>query len=1469
MRPWTTGFLAWGLLMLVALTMPPATADSTTVMNASLPGAAEGTSAVWDGHDVYVFGGRTLGATDRIVRYNITTDTATTMNARLPSSRYGTSAVWTGANAYVFGGSADGTQIVRYSPSTDTVTVMAATLPTARWDTSAVWDGQNAYVFGGSLAGGDSNEIVRYNPSSDTATVMTATLPSGREETSAVWSGTYAYIIGGYNTTNGDALNEIVRYRPSTSNVTVVSATLPSARYLTSAVWDGHRVYILGGYAGGVTGAIVGYDPTTDAVTAMNATLPTARRGMGAAWDNKNAYLLGGYDGNTYLTQIVRYSLEPGGPVNASASRGPGVGQLTLTWGAPDTNTYSAGPLTYRVYRSNTSGGAYQSVGTTSGLNYSDSGLPNNATRYYKVSASTAAGEGPLSAETNATTFGVPSSPRSLVVSAGPGSGRVALTWQAPASDGGRAVTNYTVYRGPTSGSETLLATIGNATSFNETGLPNGTTYSYRVSATNVVGEGSTTGSASNSTLPGPPLAPAAATGSGPRNLTVSWTPPDPNAAPVANYTIYRGNASGSEAFLARLGNVTSYGDTGLANGSAYYYRVTATNAGGEGPSSDEVSATTLPAAPVNVTATAGPGAGEITVTWAPPTGNGDVPVTGYSVYRGNTSGSEVFLASLDDVTDYRDSALPNNATRFYRVTATNAGGEGSRSAEASAATFALPGAPRNLTASAGAGAGQVAVAWQAPASNGGTAFTGYNIYRGPSNGTETLLTTIGNVTMFTDSGLPNGTTYSYRASASNVAGEGSLSNPSSNTTLPGPPLDVTTTTGPAQTISLSWNPPAPNAAALRNYTVYRGNASGAETLLVRLGNVTSYTDTNLPNGSVRYYKMTATNGGGEGAASSEVTGTTRPAAPRNLSVSTGPGAGNLSLTWLPPADNSNAPITGYEVYRGNSSGFEALLATLGNTTSYADTGLPNNSTRYYKVSAINAGGEGPRGAGANGTTFNVPSAPRNLSATRGPETGQITVAWQPPASTGGLAVEAFKVYRGASPGSETFLTQVGNVSTFTDTGLPDGTTFAYQVSAANGAGEGASSSEVNGTTPGLPSAPRNLTAAAGAGAGQITLSWVAPPDDGGQALSGYEIYRGTASDALSPLTTVGTQTAYTDGSLPAATTYYYSVSAFNIIGEGPTSGIASATTFRVPSAPGSVLTTRGPGAGQITVTWQPPSSNGGMAVTNYKIYRGTTHGQSVELAVVGNVLTYTDSSLPTGATRYYRVAAINPVGEGPLSAEVSGLSPTFPSSPRNLAASSGPAAGQISIAWLPPNDSGGITVLHYRVYRGVPGGPVAYVADAFGTNFTDTGQGEPTQRGEGAQRHYQVTAVNDVGEGGFSNDATGYTPRRPSAPEALRATSGPGLFDITLDWDSPLDDGGVSIAHYRIYKGASPGSEVLLDEIGPVREYTYHGKPLERAYFYVTAVNSAGLQGPASNEVCSVTYPGELVPPNPLYPGC
>ncbi|MEJ2249508.1 MAG: fibronectin type III domain-containing protein [Candidatus Lokiarchaeota archaeon] len=172
-------------------------------------------------------------------------------------------------------------------------------------------------------------------------------------------------------------------------------------------------------------------------------------------------------------------------------------------------------------------------------------------------------------------------------------------------------------------------------------------------------------------------------------------------------------------------------------------------------------------------------------------------------------------------------------------------------------------------------------------------------------------------------------------------------------------------------------------------------------------------------------------------------------------------------------------------------------------------------------------------------------------------------------------------------------------------------------------------------------------------GSGQVSLSWSAPSDNGGSPITYYNIYRCTSSGSETFLTSVNaTSTQYIDTEVTDGLTYYYNVSAINLAGEGPQSNEVNAIPTGVPSIPLNLQIT--PGNNKITLAWHIPSNNGGLTITGYNIYRGTSSGTEVILTTVnGSTLTYMDTGLTANTTYYYQISAINSAGVGQKSSEI------------------------------------------------------------------------------------------------------------------------------------------------------------------------------------------------------------------------
>jgi parallel beta-helix repeat protein len=359
--------------------------------------------------------------------------------------------------------------------------------------------------------------------------------------------------------------------------------------------------------------------------------------------------------------------------------------------------------------------------------------------------------------------------------------------------------------------------------------------------------------------------------------ITLTWqSPSSDGGSSITNYEIYRSTISDAEILLIEIGNVTTYTDLSTTSSTTYYYKVCAKNAAGEGPLSNEVNETTLmtPSSPQNLQATSGNG--YATLAWFPPLSNGNNKITNYIIYRGDLSGTETKLTEISNITSFKDTGIINGNTYFYKVGAKSAVGEGPLSNEASAMPTdknTIPTVPRNVLAIAYDTT--ITLTWEMPASDGGNPITNYKIYRGTSQEGESFYMELSNVLTLSNIGLNPGTYY-YKISAKNAIGESPLSD-ETNATIqipngaPSAPLNLNVTVNGTQ-VTLKWN--APNStgnSSIMNYRIFWGtSSSGNYTEFKAIGNLTTYTFTNLTRNVRYYFTVSAINSIGEGPKSNE-----------------------------------------------------------------------------------------------------------------------------------------------------------------------------------------------------------------------------------------------------------------------------------------------------------------------------------------------------------------------------------------------------------------------------------------------------------------------------------------------------------------------------------------------------------------------------------------------------------------------
>ena len=398
----------------------------------------------------------------------------------------------------------------------------------------------------------------------------------------------------------------------------------------------------------------------------------------------------------------------------------------------------------------------------------------------------------------------------------------------------------------------------------------------------------------------------------------------------------------------------------------------------------------------------------------------------------------------------------------------------------------------------------------------------------------------------------------------------------------PGPPTGLTSTAGNAQ-VTLSWRAPASDGgAAIIGYDVYLGTSSHGESASPVSGAMitgTSYTVTGLKNGTTYYFTADAVNDAKlHSAPSAEASATpvapvTAPGAPAGLTATAGDA--RVSLSWKAPGSDGGARVTSYNVYEGTSKNITGKPVTSAKGTGATITNLTNGTTYYFKVTAVNQAGEGPASGPASAApaaAITKPGRPNGLTAT--PRDRQVTLSWTAPGSGGGTGISGYEIYRGTSPGGESSAPVNGTLvqgTSYTLTGLTNGTAYYFTVAAVNQANrQGAASGEasavpVSATAPasaatsaspsggtgtaGAPGTPTGLTASAGDA--EVGLSWTAPASAGGSPPARYHVYAGTTPGfALGTPVTSTTSTNSTVTGLTNGITYYFVVIAIGAGGE-------------------------------------------------------------------------------------------------------------------------------------------------------------------------------------------------------------------------------------------------------------------------------------------------------------------------------
>lgn len=884
------------------------------------------------------------------------------------------------------------------------------------------------------------------------------------------------------------------------------------------------------------------------------------------------------------------------------------------SWGA---NYY--GQLGADVAAATSGANAYkyspQQVKTSSGSQLSAGSVP-------------VAGAGWGATFTPVSTGSAPSEP--LSTSATPGNGQVQVTWSAPSTPAD--LRSYTVIA--RSGS-TTVGTVGvgsGTTSATVTGLTNGTTYTFTVTATNEYG----TSPESTSVTSVPVSVPSA-----PRNLAVTPSASsvtvafdDPSASggsDITGYTVTTTRVSDStvvdtQAVAASGGRPVTV--SGLTAGTGYSVAVTASNAQGTSlAATQSLTIVGRPTAPQDVTAEARVASAE--VSWSAPSSDGGAAIAAYYV-RAYSSGT-TSLVSSDVVSPSTTSTTLTGLTdgTAYDVTVTAAQDATAPptllgvESDVAAVIPGRPSAPTNVEATPGnTGA---TVTWSAVADVTGIAVTGYTISHDTGGAATTVSvatsacsggTCTGSIT-----GLTNGTTYNVKVAANSADGAGPYSSVVTTTprTVPTAPQGLAVTVADGG-LDVEWT--APSSTGGSSLTAYTITVSdGSSTVYERT--ISSVLEaeqiTGLDNGVAYSVSVVATNDAGAGpAASNSATPLGPPSAPLNLVLT--PGTTSFTATWDDPASTGGSPVTSYTVsvidpqevvtVKTTTSSGTCLTSTRTCAVTQVDDGSDSSTleavtqNRAYTVSVVATNAQGDSSA----TTDTVvvtgqPSAPREVVATSADESFEVCLRDPATIPTGSITGYQLRV---SSDGGASYSNVVASAADWS-TSSPSctGGKKAYTVSDLGGSAPvngtqyevlasatvstdpdsgdwifGMDSTAVSVTPMTTPGAVATMSAQA-SGDGAVTVTWSAPSDTGGSALTGYALRYLPASGSWSPFSgsLAASDTSATVTGLVAGTLYTFELTATNAVG----AGTAATDTERAITVPQSATVTSPAASSTVT----------------------------------------------------------------------------------------------------------------------------------------------------------------------------------------------------------------------------------------------------------------------------------------------
>lgn len=983
--------------------------------------------------------------------------------------------------------------------------------------------------------------------------------------------------------------------------------------------------------------------------------------------------------------------------------------------------------------------------------------------------------------------------------------GVATVSWNAPASDGNRTITMYSVvatpsgFTGASPGYRTCFATStapnAPATTCDVTGLSANTNYTFVVKAHNEYG------------------APYEATTTAPFDVTTPATnpgaPTSVTASPKARTLGTDGVATVSWTAPASNGNRTIIG-----------YTVTSTP--------DGLTCSTSSTAP-------------------------------------STPATSCDISGLSALTDYTFKVKADNGTYQSASSSASTAIDVTSIAGTPGAPTGVVGSVKTRTLT---NTGVANVAWSAPSDNGNRTIVKYTVTASPGGATcETTSTAPSTPTVNCDvTGLDAFTDYTFTVTADNGTYVSSSSDPSAAiavttlATAPGAPTGVAaivksttlTNTGEA---TVSWTEPANkgNRSEITGYTVT--STPGGLTCSTSSTRPTSADTTCDVTGLDAFTSYTftvkANNGSYNSAASSAslavnvTTPATKPSVPTDVTATqktrTLASTGVATVSWTEPADTGLRVITKYVVTA--SPGGKTCTTTSVRPTAAATTcdvtGLSSWTDYTFTVVASNDTFDSDASSASSAIDLTTlpatPNAPRSVSASAKTRTltndGVATVSWLAPTANGYRTITKYTVT--ANPGGQTCETTSVSPATPELTcdvaGLSAFTSYTFTVVANNGYYDSAASnaSTAIGVTTAAtnPDAPTSVVAVAStrtmAKTGVATISWTPPAFNGNRTLVKYIV---TASPGGKTCTTtsVAPETPATTcniSGLTAFTDYTFTVktensSSWQSVASAASEPMNVTTLPEMPDTPqdvtASIKTTSVTNTGEATVSWTAPTFTGYRPLTQHVVYSlpGNLTCTAVAPAttcVVSGLSAFTEYTFYVQAENAYNNSLDSALSD-PIDITTA---PATPGAPSEVVAEAKTRTltndGVATVNWTAPTDNGYRTIISYTVTAS-PGGATCSVDSVDGIIAAETSC-DVTGLNAFTDYTFTVTAGNGYfqsvpSEASAALDVTTEA-ATPDAPTDVTATLLHGttsnIGEVTVSWTAPVNTGNRAITGYTV----------------------------------------------------------------------